>query len=286
VVGIFPYAIGATVFSTIALLVYSTDFDLRVFADKYSQGFRKDIDRADMSVAPADFMLGAFGTGAVLWLIVVLRLHASMLISALALPVCEALALLAALMYLRFRGSMRLKKFGDQLEMVLRTIAGAVRVGVGLRQAFVIVIEELPNPAKKEFRRVVGRTNIGIPLVEALEETAKSIPGNEMKMFVKVVKVQQQTGGDLASVLETLAATIRDRRRVIRKMNSLTAQGRFGAFIIGALPVGIGLFVIGTQPDMAQALLHTVPGYGMLGLAGVLELGAIFALAKILQLDV
>ncbi len=97
----------------------------------------------------------------------------------------KPLAVVLSLTYLRFRGGMRLKKFGDQLEMVLRTIAGAVRVGVGLRQAFVIVIEELPNPAKKEFRRVVGRTNIGIPLVDALDETAKTIPGNEMKMFIE-----------------------------------------------------------------------------------------------------
>ncbi|MDQ2908069.1 MAG: type II secretion system F family protein [Candidatus Eremiobacteraeota bacterium] len=285
-VGIFPYAIGASVFSMIALLVYSTDFDLRTFAGKYSEGFRKDIDRADMTVSAADYLLGALAAGAVLWLLVVFGLHQKLVIALLALPVCEAAAILIGLMYLRFRGGMRLKKFGDQLEMVLRTISGAVRVGVGLRQAFVIVIEELPNPARKEFRRVVGRTNIGISLVDALDETAKSIPGNEMKMFVKVVRVQQQTGGDLASVLETLAATIRDRRRVMRKMSSLTAQGRFGAFIIGALPVGIGLFVIGTQPDMAAALLHTMPGYGILGLAGGLEIMAIISLAKILQLDV
>lgn len=285
-VGIFPYAIGASVFSMIALLVYSTDFDLRLFAGKYAEGFRKDIDRADMTVSAADFLLGALAAGAVLWLLVVFGLHLSLLIALLSLPACEAATILIGLMYLRFRGGMRLKKFGDQLEMVLRTISGAVRVGVGLRQAFVIVIEELPNPARKEFRRVVGRTNIGISLVDALEEMAKSIPGNEMKMFVKVVRVQQQTGGDLASVLENLAATIRDRRRVIRKMNSLTAQGRFGAFIIGALPVGIGLFVMGTQPDMAAALLHTTPGYCILGLAGMLEIFAIIALAKILQLDV
>ncbi len=285
-VGIFPYAAGVSVFSVIALLAYATGFDLRKHAAKYADAFRKDIDRADMSFPAEDFMLGVLGAGAVLWLLLNLRFHQSLTIALLLLPISEALAILTGIMFLRFRGRMRLKKFGDQLEMVLRTIAGAVRVGVGLRQAFVIVIEELPNPARKEFRRVVGRTNIGIPLVDALDETAKTIPGNEMKMFTKVVRVQQQTGGDLASVLETLAVTIRDRRRVVRKMNSLTAQGRFGAFIIGSLPVGIGAFVIGTQPDMAQALLHTTPGYGILGLACGLELAAIFTLSKILKLDV
>ncbi len=285
-VGAFPYAVGAGICGMITLLVYSTDFDLRVFASKYAEGFRKDIDRADMTIAAEDFLLALLGIGALLWLFVAFTMHQSLVIVLLALPVSETVAILMGIMYLRFRGAMRLKKFVDQLEMVLRTIAGAVRVGVGLRQAFVLVIEEVPNPARKEFRRVVGRTNIGMSLVDALDETAKTIPGNEMKMFVKVVRVQQQTGGDLASVLENLASTIRDRRRVMRKMSSLTAQGRFGAMIIGGLPVFIGGFVIATQPDMSQALLHTMPGYAMLGLAGFLELAACITLAKILQLDV
>jgi tight adherence protein B len=86
--------------------------------------------------------------------------------------------------------------------------------------------------------------------------------------------------------METLATTIRDRRRVVRKMGALTAQGRFGAFIIGGMPVLVGAFVIATQPDMAQALLHTHTGWMVLGLVGLLEGAAIVALGKILQFDV
>ena len=99
-------------------------------------------------------------------------------------------------------------------------------------------------------------------------------------MFARVVRVQQQTGGDLAKVLEKLAITIRDRRRVLRKMNALTSQGRMGAMIIGGLPVLVGGFVMATQPDMKEAMLHTVPGWCMLGLAVFLEAAAAFVLSK------
>jgi tight adherence protein B len=134
--------------------------------------------------------------------------------------------------------------------------------------------------------RVIGRTNIGIPIVDALDELAKSMPSNEMQMFARVVRVQQQTGGDLAKVLEKLAATIRDRRRVFRKMGALTAQGRFGAFIIGGLPILVGGFVVSTQPDMGHALMHTTPGLIALGIVAFLELCAIFSLSRILRFDV
>ena len=112
------------------------------------------------------------------------------------------------------------------------------------------------------------------------------MPTNEMMMFAKVVRVQQSTGGDLAKVLEKLAATIRDRRRVIRKMGALTAQGRFGAFIIGSLPVLVGGFVVSTQPEMGNALEHTFPGQCAIGIFLVLEGLAIFSLSKILKFDV
>jgi tight adherence protein B len=165
-------------------------------------------------------------------------------------------------------------------------LAGALRVGLGLRQAVILVTEEVPDPARREFMRVIGRTNIGIPIVDALDELAKSMPSNEMYMFSKVVRVQQTTGGDLAKVLEKLAATIRDRRRVFRKMNALTAQGRFGAFIIGGLPVLVGGFVVLTQPEMGGALENTTPGHIALIIVAILEGLAIYTLSRILRFDV
>ncbi len=226
------------------------------------------------------------GVTVVLWIAVVLVIHTSPLISLFMLPFSLAICTLGGSFYLSFRGYRRVSGFVQQLELVLRMLAGALRVGLGLRQAIILVTEEVPDPARREFMRVIGRTNIGISIIDALDELAKSMPSSEMNMFAKVVRVQQQTGGDLAKVLERLAATIRDRRRVFRKMGALTAQGRFGAFIIGALPVLVGSFVVFTQPEMGHALLHTTPGLISLGIAIGLELAAIFSLSRILRFDV
>ncbi len=285
-VGFFPAAIGVSVVGCIALATYSSGFDISKYEQKYATGFELEITRADLSFRPADFALVLLALSACIWLALVIFTRQTFLVSLLLLPVVLSTVALAGIGYLRLRGNMRLKNFSDQLEVVLRTLSGALRVGVSFRQALVIVADEVPDPARREFRRVIGRMNIGISLVDAIEEMAKSNPGGDLMLFLRCVRVQQQTGGDLAGVLETLAGTIRDRRRVRRKMSALTAQGRFGAGIIGLLPVLVGGFVMYTQPDMRAALFGTVPGWCCLGGVVVLESLAIFSLSKILRLDV
>ena len=281
-----PYLIGASVFAVIGLLVFALGGDLGGTFQRIGRGFQESIDRADLQIKAEEFALIIVGIAVMLWLAAVFFIHASPLIDIFVLPFTFAASILGGTLYLRFTGDRRMNAFVQQLELVLRMLAGALRVGLGLRQAVILVTEEVPDPARREFMRVIGRTNIGIPIVDALDELTKSMPSNEMSMFSKVVRVQQTTGGDLAKVLEKLAATIRDRRRVYRKMQALTAQGRFGAFIIGGLPLLVGGFVIFTQPDMGHALAHTQPGWIALAIVAGLEMAAIYSLSRILRFDV
>lgn len=285
-VGTFPYAVGAGIFGVIALIVFALGGDVKNSLKKFGASFQARIDRADMSIKAEDFALIVLGVTVMLWLAIVIFIHTAPLISLFMIPFSLAASILGSTLYLTFRGNRRVNGFVQQLELVLRMLAGALRVGLGLRQAIILVTEEVPDPARREFMRVIGRTNIGITVVDALDELTKSMPSNEMAMFSRVVRVQQSTGGDLAKVLERLAATIRDRRRVMRKMSALTAQGRMGACIIGGLPILVGGFVVATQPDMGNALLHTTPGLIALGIAVGLELAAIYTLSRILQFDV
>ena len=55
-------------------------------------------------------------------------------------------------------------------------MAGGLRVGLGLRQAMAIVIDELPDPARYEFRRVIGQTNLGVSIFDAMDDLAERMP--------------------------------------------------------------------------------------------------------------
>jgi len=282
----YPLAIGGSIVAVMALLAYSLGFDARRYLAKIGESYAKDIAKADMTITPEDFVLRALAVGTVVWAVLIFFERLPLPYAIATLPIAIGLTLYVARFFLNFKGKHRNAGFADQFEMVLRMMSGALRVGLGFRQAIILVTEEIPDPARRELMRVIGRANIGVSIVDALDEMAKSVPNNETMMFARVVRVQMQTGGDLAKVLEKLAITIRERRRIKRKMSALTAQGRFGGAIIGALPLLVGGFVLATQQDMKQALLHTHIGWGILGLVGVLELGAIVSLAKILKLDV
>lgn len=283
---ILTYGLGGAVFAAIVGVALATDIDFGAFLARFTGRLQNEITAADLEIGATPYALGILVFGFLAWLALLGTLRPGPIVSIVGLPLAFAFAVLGGVANLRIRSHLRLKNMQDQLEQVFRMVSGALRVGVGLRQALIMVADELPDPARREFRRVIGRCNIGMTMIDAIDEMAKTIPGSEIQMFARVIRVQQQTGGDLAMILETLAATIRDRRRIKRKIGSLTAQGRFGAAIIGALPVLVGGFVVATQTSMRDALFHTTPGLGMIAAVGLLEAAGIFTLMRIVQLDV
>jgi tight adherence protein B len=281
-----PFAIFFGITACMALGYFAFRDAITSKIARSGDSFRARIERADIALKPEEVVLSMFGGGAIIWVVACFLIRPPLAIGVLILPVGIAVAGLAANGWLDLKARQRVGGFTQQLELVLRMMAGALRVGLGLRQAMILVTEEVADPARREFLRVIGRTNIGVSILDALDELAATMPSAEMTMTSKAIRVQAQTGGDLAKVLENLANTIKDRRRVYRKMKALTAQGRASAYIVGGLPLLVGGFVIITQPLMGHALLFTSVGHIALGLVAVLETFAVFAITRILQFDV
>jgi tight adherence protein B len=159
-----------------------------------------------------------------------------------------------------------------------------VRVGLGIRQALVLTSEQSREPVKTEFMRVVGLSNLGWSILDAFDQMAARMTNTETAVLARVIRVQAQTGGDLGSVLDGLAGTIRDRRRLRRRVKAITAQGRATAWLLGLLPLAIGGFVA-SQDELRGAMLGTLVGQFFLGLAMALDGLAIFSLVKITKID-
>ncbi|HML00985.1 MAG TPA: type II secretion system F family protein, partial [Acidimicrobiales bacterium] len=85
----------------------------------------------------------------------------------------------------------------------------------------------------------------------------------------------REVGGNLAELLDIVAATMLARARLRREARTLTAEGRIGAIIISVMPVAIGLFVYAVNPSYIRPLFHTAAGellfYGsiVLGVLGI-----------------
>jgi tight adherence protein B len=166
----------------------------------------------------------------------------------------------------------------------LRTLAGGVRVGLGIRQALVLTSEQSREPAKTEFMRVVGLSSLGVSILDAFDQLALRMTNTETAVLARVVRVQAQTGGDLGSCLEGLAGTIRDRRRLRRRVKAITAQGRATAWLLGLLPIDVGGFIL-TQDELRADMLYSALGHVFVAISLGLDALAIASLMKITRLD-
>jgi len=244
------------------------------------------LDRAGIAAGPREIGIGvAIGT-IVLWLLLAFVMRPAPIIAILLFPFCGALAAGGFWMYVKMQLRKRLDQFVQQLELALRLISSGVRIGLGLRQALTIVIEEMPDPARHEYMRVVGQTNIGVTVYDALDNLAVRMPSNETLMMARAIRIQSQTGGDLGKILEHLANTIKERRRIQRKIKALTAEGRASAAILSVLPPFLTVFIALTERDMGHALLFTNAGHISLLIVGVLETLGVLMLMKMLKVDV
>ncbi len=277
------YVGSATV---VALLFYSL-WDL--INHRATQGVQKlstSMDRAGMSRRRPDlWALEWAAATALMWFAIVFFVHPPLLWGILALPLAGAICGAGIVFFVRIRLQRRIAAFTQQLELSLRIMSSALRVGLGLRQAIALAVEEMPEPSRSEYMRIIGQVNIGVSIYDALDDLADRMPGNETRMMARVVRIQSQTGGDLAQILEQLANTIKERRRMKRKISALTSEGRASCAVLVAIPIALAMIISVIQPEMGHALFFTNPGHVALAIVFVLEVCALISLKSIMKVD-
>lgn len=153
-----------------------------------------------------------------------------------------------------WKRSARLAKFGQQLPEALELVARALRSGQSLAAALHVVGEEMPEPISVEFGRAFEEQNLGIPIEEALRNLADRVPNMDLKFFVTSVAIQRQTGGDLAEILDKIGYVIRERFKILGQVMALTGEGRLSGVVLISLPFALFGFLLNTKPDYVSAL--------------------------------
>lgn len=236
--------------------------------------------RADVPLTAAEFALFMLLLGGVGFLIGVWRLNA-------AVGVLLGLAVMPLpLVYLKLKQSRRRAAFIAQLPDLLTLLVGSLRAGYGLAQAIELVAREVPDPAGKEFARVVRATSFGLPLQRALENMADRIDSDDLDLVVTAINVQYEMGGNLSAVLDTISDTIRQRVRVAREVATLTAQQRLTGTILALMPVGVAVGLMIIQPAYFEPFFE--PGWAQfLPMVAVIQMVAgYFIIQKILDIKV
>jgi tight adherence protein B len=219
-----------------------------------------EIARADLKLRPAEFVAMWIATP---FVFVAISFVFGFLFPALQHPVTLVvvfvIGLIAPRYYLRMRQRRRVRRFGEQLPDTITLLANSLRAGSSFLQGLELVTREGRPPISEEFERVVREMSLGVALQPALNNLVRRVDSEDLELMVTAINIQSQVGGNLATVLDSIAYTIRERIRIQGEIQTLTAMQRYSGYVITLLPVGLAGILFLISPGYMSSMVEKPP---------------------------
>lgn len=180
----------------------------------------------------------------------------------------------------------RLQRFDEQLPEMLQALAGALRAGAGIQSALRHIVAQSPAPLSQEFGLMLRQQRMGISFEQALADLYRRMPFEGTGLVVSALTIAAQSGGNLAETLESIAATLRARLRLLSRVQALTSQGRMQAWIMAGLPPVLAVVLHYLDPDAMAALWETPAGWAVLLTVAVMEGIGIWLIRRIVAIQI
>jgi tight adherence protein B len=152
------------------------------------------------------------------------------------------------------------RQFVDALGIAARSL----RAGHPLVGAFQLISNEIPEPVGKVFYNICQEQSLGLDMKDSLRKVALLTANKEMKLFATAVAIQLQSGGNLADLMDSLAAVIHARIKLNQRIRILTAQTVLSIRILMALPLVIFFVINILNPEYMDPFYNTTVGQYML----------------------
>jgi tight adherence protein B len=188
--------------------------------------------------------------------------------------------------YLSLKEGRRKSAFAQALPDTLQLLAGSLAAGYSLPQAVDSVVRESSGPMAAELNRALVEARLGVPMEDALETVARRMDSVDFAWVVMAIRIQREVGGNLAEVLTQVAATMRERERLRRQVQVLSAEGRLSAVVLGGLPVVFILYLVLVRPEYIGLLVTTPLGILMIIVGLVMLVVGAFWLRKVVTVEV
>ncbi len=189
----------------------------------------------------------------------------------------------AALRVLRKR---RLDRLENQLVTGIQTLSSGVRAGLNLVQSMEMIGRDGPIPLRQEFAHMLREYEYGIPLEDAMNNTAARIGSSDFRLLFSALQTHRERGGDLGDTLDRIADSIREIQRLEQRVRALTAQGRANARFLAVL-VGVVLAILYLiEPDSVNRLFTDDVGKLILTAIVVLIIAGFLWIRKVVGIDI
>jgi len=247
-------------------------------ADQINSWFDDLMLQSGMAISPSMLLALCLCAGITVGGIVFV-VHENLLTTALGALVGFMLPVLIAIVVRTRRQDAMMR----QVPSMLEELARAAKTGRSVEQSLELVSADTDAPLGDELKLVAGRLKMGVQLKDALRDLPHRTGLMTLSLLCTTLTVQQQTGGDLVTVLERLSRTVRDRLSYLGRLRAATAASRATAILMIVLPPAVLTFFIIRKPTYLQELLSSPWGRNATILAVVLEIVGALWIMRILK---
>ena len=190
------------------------------------------------------------------------------------------------LVVLNFKASRTRKKMEEQFPVALDVFVRGLRAGHPIAAALELLTVEMPDPIGSQFGLAVDEVTYGAELRDALQDMAERCDSDDMRMFVVSLSLQNETGGNLAEILENLSRVVRERHAMYLKVRALSSEGRMTGWMLSILPIFSFLLLFSMSPRFFLDVANDpwfVPGFVLIGINYVI---GVLIIRKMIDLKV
>jgi tight adherence protein B len=180
----------------------------------------------------------------------------------------------------------RRARFDEQMSDGLMMVANSLRAGLSLLQAVEMVAREAKEPLSQEFELILREQRLGLGLNEAFAHIAQRMPGKDTTIMVNAVLILLSSGGNLPERFEALSRTIQERKRILQKIKTMTAEGETQAWILSLLPIVLALVMNALNNEVFSLLYTTALGWILIVLMVLMEFLGIYFMRKAIKVEV
>ncbi|MDO3386263.1 type II secretion system F family protein [Gilvimarinus sp. SDUM040013] len=179
----------------------------------------------------------------------------------------------------------RLNKFEEQLPDVFMMLTSSLQAGASMNMALADVVKQTPAPASQELGLLVKRMQLGVTLEDSLIELERRIPLQSFVMASSAIRISREVGGNLVETIQSMAETLRRKKTMEGKIDSLTAQGRAQGTFMAMLPIALAVLLSFLEPEAMRKLYTTREGLMVLAVMVFMQIMGFTFIRKITSID-
>ncbi|MGB2754709.1 MAG: type II secretion system F family protein [Phycisphaerae bacterium] len=180
----------------------------------------------------------------------------------------------------------RRDKLNQQLVDGLVTLANGMRAGLNLVQSMRLIEQNAQPPISQEFGLMLREFEHGASVDEVLRRASVRIHLHHYQLLFAAMETARMRGGNLPETLDRLSESLREIMRLEEKVQSLTAQNRMSARMMGFMPLVVAGIYYMIEPTWVETLLYDQWGLLLLTIAGVLNIAGFLWIRKIVTFEI